>query len=171
MTCLAATFAITLNAFGGTVSPQLNSMDPSHPVEVIIQHSSSLVGTLLSTVCGVTNLLELLPGGELCSTTVAGALSMMKNPMVGHISVSNTLQGTGSVVPVYDYTPQSLQPSSASSGSANPSAGRNIGVAIIDSGIHVNQDLTGNGSGGLLSGLFPQVVYAESFVPGEGIDD
>jgi serine protease AprX len=45
-------------------------------------------------------------------------------------------------------------------------------VAVIDSGIHVNKDLIGNGTGNLsLLNLFPNVVYAESFVPGEGVDD
>jgi serine protease AprX len=170
---LAVPFAIAFTAFGGTVSPQLNSMDPNRQVQVIVQHSSSLLGTLLSTVCSLTNLLEILPGGELCSTTVAGAMSMANNPMVAHISVNNTLQGTGSgsSLPVYDYTPQTIQPVSALSGSTNSSAGSNVGVAIIDSGIHINHDLIGNGTSGLLASLFPQVVYAESFVPTEGVDD
>ena len=45
-------------------------------------------------------------------------------------------------------------------------------MAVIDSGIHVNQDLTGTGTGllGLLNS-FPNVVFAESFVPNEGVDD
>ena len=60
-------------ALGGTVSPQLSSMPPNQPVQVIVQYAPSLVGSLLSTVCGTLNLIELLPGGELCSTTVAGA--------------------------------------------------------------------------------------------------
>jgi subtilisin family serine protease len=42
---------------------------------------------------------------------------------------------------------------------------------VIDSGIHVNQDLIGNGSTGMLANLIPRVSYAESFVNGEGVDD
>ena len=134
-------------AFGGTVSPQLAAMQANQPVQVIVQHTTSLGGSLLSTVCGVTELLGLLPTGELCSTTVADAMKMAGNPGVAHVSVNNILQGTGTGLPVYDYTPQTLQPSSTAAVSANPTLGKNIGVAIIDSGIHVNQDLIGNGSG------------------------
>jgi hypothetical protein len=50
--------------------------------------------------------------------------------------------------------------------------GAGVGVALIDSGIHVNQDLTGNGTNShSLANLFPNVSYAESFAPGEGVDD
>ncbi len=82
--------------------------------------------------------------------------------------VNNLLQGTA--VQAYDYTPQSIQPASAPT-APNFNYGANIGVAVIDSGIHVNQDLIGNSSISLLANLFPRVTYAESFVHGEGIDD
>ena len=162
--------ALTLTAalaFGGTASPQLTRMPPSQQVQVIIQYTPSLLGGLTSTVCGVLNLVQILPLGELCTMTVADALNLARNPQVAHISVNNTLKPTDSAV--YDYTPQTLQPGSSTAGSANPNVGQNIGVAIIDSGIHVDKDLLGNGS--LLSLLFPQVVYAKSFVPNEGVDD
>ena len=67
--------------------------------------------------------------------------------------------------------PQTIQPTSTGAGSANGNYGKNIGVAVIDSGIDVNQDLTGNGTGSGLLNWFPNVVYAESFVSGEGVDD
>ena len=48
--------------------------------------------------------------------------------------------------------------------------GAGIGMALIDSSIHVNQDLIENGTNGLsLLNLFPNVAYAESFVPDEGV--
>jgi len=159
------------SAWGGTVSPQLAAMAPNEQVQVIVQHNPSLLGGVLSSVCGTLNLIQLLPIGELCSVTVADAMNMAQNPSVAHISVNNTLQGTGSALPIYDYTPQTIQPTAANTAAANAAQGRNIGVAIIDSGIHVNQDLQGNGSGSLLASLIPQVWYAQSFVPGEDADD
>ena len=141
-------------------------------MQVIVQYVPSLLGSLLSPVCGVLDLVQLLPLGELCTTTVSDAINLANNPSVAHVSVNNTLQGLGSGVPVYDYVPQTIQPS-LTSGAANAKMGAGIGVAVIDSGIHVNQDLIGTGTPGLLNlaNLFPNVTYAESFVPGEGTDD
>jgi serine protease AprX len=164
-----ALLATATAALCGTVSPQLSALAPNQSVQVIVQHTPSLLGGLVSTVCGALDLLQLLPGGELCSMTAADAINLAQNPLVAHVSVNNILQATGTAVPLYDYTPQTLQPASATAGSANPKLGQNVGVAIIDSGIQINQDLIGNGS--LLDFLFPQVVYAQSFVPGEGVDD
>ena len=110
-TSLAAFCLTTVLAFAGTVSPQLNTMAPNQPVQVIVQYTPSLLGGLLSTVCGVVNLLNLLPGGELCSMTVADAVNLAQNPQVAHVSVNNTLQATDSAV--YDYTPQTLQPTAS----------------------------------------------------------
>jgi serine protease AprX len=146
-------------------------MDPNQSVQVIIQHTPSLLGGLLSTVCGVVNLISLLPTGELCSMTASSAIALASKPSVAHVSVNNTILGAGSALPVYDYMPQTIQPQTTGAGTPNPNAGKNIGVAIIDSGIHIDQDLIGSGSTNILANLFPQVSYAESFVPGEGVDD
>jgi hypothetical protein len=100
-----ALFAIAPSVFAGTISPQLSSMDPNRPYQVIVQHTASLTGVLVSAVCGVANLLELLPGGELCATTAGVAMNLANNPSVAHVSV-NILQGTGSALPVYDYIPR-----------------------------------------------------------------
>jgi len=90
---------------------------------------------------------------------------------VAHVSVNNVLFGTGTATPLYDYMPETVSPSSTT-GPANYKLGSGVGVAVIDSGIHVNQDLIGTGTKGLiLQNLFPNVIYAESFVKGEGIDD
>src|SRR5437763_12530275 len=83
--------AIIATAFGGTVSPQLAAMDPNQTVQIIVQYTSS-AGGLLSPVCGLLSFIELLPGGELCSTSVLSALALAPNPAVTHISVKNTLQ-------------------------------------------------------------------------------
>ncbi|HXE55960.1 MAG TPA: S8 family serine peptidase, partial [Tepidisphaeraceae bacterium] len=164
-----ATAAIT--AAAGTVSPQLRSMPANQPVEVIVQHTQTLLGGLLGTVCSTLNLIQILPLGEVCTTTVAGALDLATKPGVAHVSVNNVLFGTGTATPLYDYMPETISPSSTT-GPANYKLGSGVGVAVIDSGIHVNQDLIGTGTKGLiLQNLFPNVVYAESFVKGEGIDD
>ena len=164
--CLSAALA-----FGGTVSPQLQTMQPTQSIQVIVQPSSSLLGVLTGTLCGVLNLIDILPLGELCTMTVADAMNLAKNPAVAHISLNNSLIGTGSAFPSYDYTPETIEPTSTSATSANLNLGKNIGVAVIDSGIHVNQDLVGGNGGLLASLLLPEVSYAESFVSGEGTDD
>ena len=156
-------------AFAGTVSPQLASMDPNQPAQVIVQYNPSTSGGLQSSLCGVLNFLQQLPVGDLCSMNVSNALGLAQNPAVAHISVNNPIVGAGSAVPVYDYVPRTIQPQSG--GALNPNAGQNIGIAIIDSGIQIDQDLMGNGSNSLFGSLFPQVSYAESFVPGEGVND
>src|SRR5579883_584947 len=139
----------TVSLVAGTVSPQLAAMDRSQSVQVIVTHTPaslpSLLSGLLSPVCGVLNLIEILPLGELCTMTVGDALNLANNPAVAHISVNNTLTANSPGVPVYDYTPQTLQPSSTVAGTPNPAYGKNIGVAVIDSGIHVNADLMSPG--------------------------
>lgn len=147
--------ATALNAIAGTVSPDLSAMPPGSPVQVIVQYSSPL-GGLVSGVCGVLQI-ALLPVGELCSTTAANALALAQNPLVSHVSINHLVQGTGQALPVYDYMPQTIQPLTYSGGQ-----GAGVGVAVIDSGIHVNNDLLG----GFLN-LVPTVVWNQSFVPGE----
>ena len=159
-----------LSLFGGTVSPQLAAMQPNQQVQVIVRYTPSIVGALSSTVCGL-NLLQLLPGGELCSTTASTALGLVQHSAVEHVSINNTVLSASTPLPVYDYSPQTIQPLNPRSGVADPGAGKNIGVAIIDSGIHVNGDLRGNGSASIPGNLLPQVSYAESFVKGEDADD
>ena len=82
-------------AFAGTVSPQLNSIAPNQTVQVIVQHAPTLVGSLLSTVCGTLNLLQLLPTGELCSMTASAAINLANSQNVAHVSVNNTIQAMG----------------------------------------------------------------------------
>ena len=169
LTCAATLSVFTaMTAMGGTVSPQLLNMNPNQQVQVIVVYAPNLLGFLTSTVCGVTNLLAILPLGELCTLTVDAAITLGQNPAVEHVSVNNSVVSTGTALPVYDYMPQTIQPLSATAGAANTAQGQGIGVAIIDSGIHVSQDLIGNGTS---PGLFPNVSYAESFVSGEGVDD
>src|SRR5437868_12731904 len=79
-------------AWGGTVSPQLLAMDRNQPVQVIVQHTPNLLSSLLSPVCGLLDLIEILPLGELCTTTVSGAINLAQNPSAAHVSVNNTLQ-------------------------------------------------------------------------------
>src|SRR5579863_9789934 len=74
--CLLLSSVTIVAAVGGTVSPQLTAMNPNQQVQVIVQYASSPLGSLLSTVCGLTSLIQLLPTGELCSMTVSAALSL-----------------------------------------------------------------------------------------------
>jgi hypothetical protein len=53
-------------AWGGTVSPQLLGMNSNQPVQVIVQYNPNLLSVLLSPVCGLLDLIEILPLGELC---------------------------------------------------------------------------------------------------------
>src|ERR1700689_3504040 len=117
--CSLLVSAAAMTAAAGTVSPQLTSMPPGQPVQVIVEYAPSLLGGLLSTVCGVLNLIQLLPVGKLCSMTASAAINLAQNPAVAHVSVNNTLQGLGTPLPVYDYMPQTLQPLSTSAGTAN----------------------------------------------------
>src|SRR5215469_11634054 len=88
--------AAAIAAFGGTLSPQLASMPSGETVQVIVVHTPSLIGSLLSPVCGVLSLIKLLPLGELCTMTVAQAGILAQNPAVAHISVDNTVRNLGS---------------------------------------------------------------------------
>src|ERR1700735_2077541 len=83
---LAALGLTTVIAFGGTVSPQLSAMNPNQSVQVIVKHHDA---NLLGAVCGAVNLIDVLPGGELCSMTVANAVSLGNDVRVSHISVNN----------------------------------------------------------------------------------
>ncbi len=84
---VAALLVTALTAFGGTVSPQLLSGDQNRQVEVIIQYVPTLTGALLSPVCGLLNLIEILPLGELCTMTApARQRALANNPNVAHVS-------------------------------------------------------------------------------------
>src|ERR1035438_8358602 len=110
-------------AFGGTVSPQLETMDPNQPVQIVVQHGSSALGGLLPTVCGALSLIDILPGGDLCSMTVTDPINLANDPRVDHISVNNGLVGTESPIPANEYRPETMEPSSTTVRSANASLG------------------------------------------------
>src|SRR5579871_1492400 len=121
ITGIALLLATAVTANAGTVSPQFATLPPNQQVEVIVQYTplGSLLGGLLNPVCGLLDLVELLPVGELCSMTVQDVLNLAQSPLVAHISVNNTLLASGTSLPVYDYMPQTIQPLSANAGSAN----------------------------------------------------
>jgi serine protease AprX len=124
---------------------------------VIVQYKSPASGAP-SARC--SNKLLDLPGGSLCSVTAREARTLAQDASVAHVSVNHSLQATGSALPVYDYTPETIHPQSqVAAGTPDFKAGKKVGVAVIDSGISINQDL-----GSIVS-------YAQSFVPGEGVDD
>jgi serine protease AprX len=181
---LPATFGIA--AFGGTVSPDINTLSPNQPVQMIVQFAAQNSSNTATTAAGsITSIASLpsfsnygasiiadLPNGQLCLMTPAAAMALAQTPGVEHISVNHTLHGTGQAapLPVYDYLPQTLHPNSiVAAGQPDMNAGNNIGVAVIDSGIMTTSldliNVSGNGPGK------STVVFAKSFVPNEGVDD
>src|SRR5665213_724234 len=162
-------------AFAGTTSPDLARVPQDTVVRVIVQYANRSPRPAMSG----SRVADLpMVNGELRSMTAGAARLAAQSAGVAHVTIDHAIQGTD--VPVYDFTPQTIQPqtfaqSPSSVNAANMNRGKGIGVAVIDSGIRINADLTGNGkaNGGSLGLLnwFPSVVYAQSFVPGEGVDD
>jgi serine protease AprX len=165
-TAVPILLAISSVAYAGTHSPELERLDSNKQIDVIITYTVSGVAPILR---GASRKLSDLPGGELSHMTVAEALRVSADSAVAHVSVNHTLYGTGSSAPAYDFMPQSIQPVTRPSfglqvlgqgfGSGGP-----VGVALIDSGVHVdplNLDLYGGAT----------VIHAESFVTTEGTDD
>src|SRR5665213_4566509 len=165
-------------SFAGTVSPHIQALKPSQVVQVIIQYRSANIS--ISAAYGGFKLMD-LPNinGEVSRMTAGAAATLAKESGVLNVSMDEVVQSTGTptAVPIYDYMPQTLQPalflrSPASFGAANTESGEGIGIAIIDSGIHVNPDLIGDGTNNLtLMNWFPRVWYSQSFVAGESPDD
>src|SRR5438067_7411239 len=157
--------ALSCAAVAGTVSPDLDSDDPAHHLQVIVKHGKHQGGS----VCGDAKVVD-LPDGELCAMTAGVAKLLAQSNAIDYIGVNHTVQSTDSAV--YDYLPQTIHPQLAPNAANTPDMklGRGIGVAVIDSGITASSpDLVGSGANG--HGGRARVVYAESFVPGEGVDD
>ena len=139
-------------------------------MQMIVQYSANTT-TNAASACGRSKIAD-LPNGELCRLTSSAAKVLSQTAAVAHISLNHTLRGTANSAPqpVYDYLPQTLHPDSIqAAGSPDFSAGNNIGVALIDSGIMSSSlDLIGgsaNGNG------HSRIAVAVSFVPGESVDD
>ena len=146
-------------AGAGTLAPELQSLPSSKAVEVIVRfnHGSSdhvILGRKLAD----------LPEGGLYSMTPAQAVIVAAQPGTATVSTNRAVFPTGTVTPVYDFMPQTVQPQSPIAGFPNFVQGSGIGVVVIDSGIHVNSDLQLFGS---------TVVFSQNFSadPGNDADD
>ena len=89
---------LSFAAFAGKVSPDLDSDDPGHHVQVIVKH-----GKQLGSVCGDGKVAD-LPDGELCALTAGVAKRLAQSSDVDYVGVNHTVHSTDS--PVYDYLPQ-----------------------------------------------------------------
>src|SRR6202789_2295624 len=153
-------------AFAGTVAPDLNSLSGNTVVQVIVTLNSGQTPAPVNML-GVVNLTS-LPSAIVAQTTASAAIALSTDPAVSHVSVNHVMVGSGSLV--YDYLPETIQPTSAPyNGTATvTSFGSGIGVAVIDSGINTtNQDLMGSGLSGRPNNLTTRVSYSQSFIPYE----
>ena len=150
-------------AFAGSVAPDLNALSPNTVVQVIVGLHGSQAPSQQS-MGGVVQLSQ-LPNAIVAQTTAAAAIALSNDPAVNHVSVNHVMVGSSS--PVYDFTPQTLQPVSAAyAGSVTSgSFGSGIGIAVIDSGINTTSpDLMGTGFTGRAANLASRVSYSQSFI-------
>ena len=157
-------------ASAGTHAPDLDRMESGRQIDVIITYSASAIASHVAPILGgESRKLADLPTGELRHMSVAEALRVSSLANVAHVSVNHTLYGTATSTQAYDHMPQAIQPQSSPQFGLQVlgqgfGPGGQVGVALIDSGVHVdpsNPDLYGGAT----------VVHAESFVSGEGTDD
>ena len=164
--CTVGTSAI----FGANpkLSPDLQSVDPSSNVRVIVQYGPapqnvSLLGAVLNAVAPLTNILKLggvvtllsdILNAVVCTLPASGLEALANDPSVTYISPDRTLTAR------LDYTAAAVNASSAWKANLN---GAGVGIAIIDSGIDATADLK-------VLGLLPRVVYTKDFVGGSGND-
>ena len=165
---VATTFMLGTAALAGQVEPEINSLNPAkYPsIHVIVRYKGTPGTRNPASVAGATRM-ENVGDGELWQCTIAQAKALGALASVDYVALNHGLRATG--IPVYDYLPETLQKSIKDGTVADSSTGRGVGIALIDSGVHVNQDLIGNGTSN--NSGFPRVVYAQSFVPGESVDD
>ena len=146
-------------AFAGTLSPELTTLPADRNVDVIVRFTG---GAGASAMPANGRKLADLPHGALYRMSAAEARSTSNHPAVENVSVNRTVFSTSTPVPVYDFMPQSIQPKSPLAAWPNLVQGAGVGVVLVDSGIHVNADLS----------LFSSaVVYSENFSSDSDTDD
>src|SRR6185312_7502241 len=154
-------------AFAGSIAPDLNALSPNTVVQVIVGLNSPSQAPAQTSMSGVVQLKQLAKS-IVAQTTAAQAIALSNDPAVSHVSVNHVMVGSSS--PIYDFTPETLQPVSAAyTGTATSgSRGSGIGIAVIDSGINTTSpDLMGTGLVGRAANLGSRVSYSQSFIPYE----
>src|SRR5258707_6194457 len=142
-----------LLAFGGSkVAPDLPQSDPNAPVDVIVQYKTPPSKDELKQLgpYGQIKKIYSVINGVNIALTVKAIQQISTDPNVAYITPNRKSQGAVDI----------------STGTVNANLvwsygydGSGVGVAVIDSGITLNNDLN-HGSGS------SRVVYNESFVPG-----
>ena len=142
-------------------------------MEVIVQYARGTdAGTRAHA--GGTKLRDLnVINAEHRRMTVAEARRLAANPGVVRITPNRAIKSTAAACassPCYDYLPQTINPpkSAIVTLSSYMSLGVGVGVAVIDSGIHVGPDFLGNGAG---AGTAQTVVYSQNFSDDTDTDD
>ncbi|MDQ2899823.1 MAG: S8 family serine peptidase, partial [Acidobacteriota bacterium] len=152
-TLLFSTVAV---AFAGPkISPDLRSMNPASTATVIVQYKHPPTLASHQKVANQGGLLQQVfqaVKGATYTLPLSSLKSLEAEDEVLYISPNRKLQRAAASL-TYDYTPQAVGASTVTPGLAD-----GVGVAVIDSGITTNQDLSG------LLGLNRSVVYQQSFV-------
>jgi serine protease AprX len=148
----------------GKISPDAAKSDPNSIIPVIIQYKqdpgaaqdneiAQMGGATSQTLHSIQAKAALLPAGQLTSLTA--------DPNVSYVSLDRPVHPHEAVsITAPDYT---YQPINAPSVWANGYIGTGIGVAVIDSGITVVNDLQNSGGVQLPGG---RVIPAQPAVPG-----
>jgi serine protease AprX len=147
-------------ALAGTFAPEINKLTSATRIEALVTYKATAGTRNRVYAAGATYVGE-AGDAEVWRCSVAAAKAIAAQSSVAHVSLNHPLLATG--IPVYDYLPETLQKSVKDLQSVDFTKGQGIGVAVIDSGVNVGPDLTGNGTGT----SFIRVVYAQSFVPGD----
>jgi serine protease AprX len=157
-----------LRADDSKLAPELRGRSGSSNVEVIIQYKNpptqvqsggGLLGGLLGTVTSLLKTVVNLVGGVLAIVSLDDLVHLSEDPNVIYISPNRTVTASADPVTLDYWYPATL----ADIGRKYGYTGRNVGVAIIDSGIASHSDFLGAG----LLGTSSRVVYSQNFVPGE----
>ena len=167
---VVACLALAASLFGASskLSPDLQGVDPNSNVRVIVQYSQSapvssqsnggllggLLGGVLGLVSGVVNGVLGLVNALVCTVPASSLQSLANNPNVVYISPDRSVAGQ------LDYSAAAVNASAAWQANLT---GAGIGVAVIDSGIDSNPDLS-------VLGILPRVVYTQDFTGGNGMD-
>jgi subtilisin family serine protease len=186
---LTLILAANIFAASSKISPDLQGVDPNSNVRVIVQYNhavsvssasassstsvtsqsggllggvlgavggvvSGAVGGVLGLVSGVLNSVLGLLNAIVCTVPASSLESLASNPNVTYISPDRTVAGQ------LDYSAAAVNANAAWRANLT---GAGIGVAVIDSGIHTDPDLS-------ILGILPRVVYTQDFTGGNGAD-